>query len=100
MWSVREELVAPAGAFVFAPRGVPHAVTVTGADPAPYPLLFSPPVDRLWAAFSAAQRRHPEGHRSLHALDAGWVEAARQEHGLRTQPVTMPFPWAPSGTPG
>ena len=95
-----QELVAPAGAFVFVPRGVPHAFTVTGADPATYLLLFSPPVDRLWAAFSAAQRRRPEGQRSLRDLDAGWVEATRQEHGLRTQPVTTPFPWKPRGTPG
>jgi quercetin dioxygenase-like cupin family protein len=94
-----QELVAPAGAFVFAPRGVPHAFTVTSADPATFLLLFSPPVDGLWAAFSAAQRTRPEGQRSLRALDPGWVEATRREHGLRTHPVTTPFPWGQSGSP-
>ncbi|HUO12597.1 MAG TPA: cupin domain-containing protein [Caulobacteraceae bacterium] len=44
---------APAGAFVFAPRGVPHQLTNTGDGPAVILGLVSPPgFERFWVELS------------------------------------------------
>jgi quercetin dioxygenase-like cupin family protein len=55
-----EEAVAPAGSFVFVPRGTPHCFTNAGADPARILVLFTPSgMERFFDAFATLEAFSP-----------------------------------------
>ena len=55
-----EEAVAPAGSFVFVPRGTPHCFTNAGSTPARILVLFTPSgMERFFDAFAALETFSP-----------------------------------------
>jgi quercetin dioxygenase-like cupin family protein len=55
-----EESTAPAGTFVFVPRGTPHAFQSVGDGPARILLVFTPAgMERFFDAFAQVEARDP-----------------------------------------
>jgi quercetin dioxygenase-like cupin family protein len=63
-----EESVAPAGSFVFVPRGTPHAFHNAGTAPARLLLVFTPAgMERFFDAFAQLDAPDPQAFRALGA---------------------------------